>query len=189
MNLSSIISSELRRKLLAHYFTHPDEKYYVREVAVLLNLDPGNLSKEFKRLETEGLFLSEMKGKIKFYRLNVGCPLYDELKQIVFKTEGVEGSLRNMVNTFSDIQTAFIYVSYAQGREKTSSDIDLVVVGTCERKRLTSKVRELEGRLNREINFNLYEQGEFDKKRREKGNFLNQVVAAKKIVLKGKIDE
>ena len=74
--LPYIISSKLRRKLLAHYFTHPEEKYYVREIAALLDLDPGNLSREFRRLTQEGLFQEEQKGKIKFYRLNPRCPLY-----------------------------------------------------------------------------------------------------------------
>src|SRR3990167_4944526 len=113
--ISHLISSNLRRKLLTYYFSHPEEKYYVRELAVLLNLDPGNLSKELRIFAKEGLFEIEIKGKIKFYRLNPEHPLYRELKQMIFKTEGVEGSLREIVNRFDEIETAFIYGSYAKG--------------------------------------------------------------------------
>ena len=183
--LPYLVTSKLRRRLLAHYFTHPEEKYYVREVAALLNLDPGNLSKEFRKLTHEGLFQEERKGRIKFYRLNPHYPLYNEIKQIIFKTEGVEGSLKGLVNEFPGIKLAFIYGSYTQGKEKASSDIDLMIVGTPERKVLTSRIRDLEERLQREINFNLYPESEFKKKSREKGGFLAQVLAGKKIALKG----
>ena len=183
--LPYLVASKLRRRLLAHYFTHPDEKYYVREVAALLHLDPGNLSKELRRLTQEGLFEEEQKGRIKFYRLNPHYSLYGEIRQIIFKTEGVEGSLRVLVNEFPEIEAAFIYGSYAQGKEKASSDIDLMVVGTPDRKRLTSKIRNLEDQLGREINFNLYPAVEFKKKSKEKGGFLAEVVAGRKILLKG----
>src|SRR3989338_4794762 len=181
--LPYLVTSKLRRRLLVHYFTHPEEKYYVREIAVLLGLDPGNLSKEFKRLALDGLFQEERKGKIKFYHLNMGHPLYKELKQIIFKTEGVEGRLKALVNEFPEIKTAFIYGSYAKGQERAASDIDLMIVGIPERKRLTLRIRELEDELQREINFNIYPPAEFRKKSREKGSFLAQVSAGKKILL------
>lgn len=183
--LPYLFTSSLRRRLLAHYFTHPDEKYYVREAASLLGLDPGNLSKELKRLAREGLFVEEQKGRIKFYRLNSDYPLFNEMKQIIFKTEGVEGSLRSLVNSFPEIQAAFIYGSYAQGKESASSDVDLMVVGAPDRKHFTSRIRDLEERLQREINFTLYLGDEFEKKSRQKGGFLALVKAGPKILLKG----
>lgn len=185
--LPYLVSSKLRRRLLAHYFTHPEEKYYVREVAALLDLDPGNLSKELRKLAEEGLFKEEPKGRIKFYRLNSSYPLYGEIKQIIFKTEGVEGSLRALANEFPEIEVAFIYGSYAQGKEKASSDIDLMIIGMPDRRRLTSRIRDLEERLGREINFNLYPSAEFKKKSQTKGGFLNQVAAGRKILLKGSL--
>lgn len=186
--ISRLISSELRRKLLTHYFSHPEGKYFVREIAALLNLDPGNLSKELRFFKKEGLFDVEERGKLKFYSLNPKCPLFHELKQIIFKTTGAEGGLREIVNQFPEIELAFIYGSYAKGKEQGSSDIDLVVVGTPDRRRLTAEARKLEERLGREINFNLYGRAEFDKKSAEKGSFLAQVVVGKKILLKGSPD-
>jgi len=183
--LPYLFASKLRRRLLAHYFTHPEQTYYVRELAALLDLDPGNLSKEFKKLTQEGLFEKKRKGRIKFYHLNSHYPLYKEIKQIIFKTEGVAGSLKKLVDEFPEIKQAFIYGSYAQGKEKVSSDIDLVIVGTPDRKALTSRIRKLEDQLQREINFNLYPEPEFKKRSKEKGGFLAQVLAGRKILLKG----
>lgn len=186
--LPYFIRSKLRRRLLTHYFTHPGEKYYVREIAAILNLDPGNLSKEFRKLTQEGLFREERKGRIKLYLLNPHYPLYPEIKQIIFKTEGVEGSLKKLTHEFPEIKLAFIYGSYAQGKEKASSDIDLVIVGNPERKLLTSEIRNLEEQLQREINFNLYPWPEFKQKSKERGGFLAQITSGKKIILKGNLD-
>jgi predicted transcriptional regulator with HTH domain len=82
-----LLSSKLRRKLLTYSFTHPGENYYVRELSRLINEDPGNLSRELKKLEDEGLYISAVKGRVKFFSLNKRYPLFKELKKIIFKTE------------------------------------------------------------------------------------------------------
>ena len=36
--------------------THPDEYYYVKELASIINEDAGNLSRELSKFEEEGLY-------------------------------------------------------------------------------------------------------------------------------------
>ncbi len=182
-----LLNSKLRRKLLAYSFTHPDENYYVRELSHLINEDPGNLSRELKRLENEGLYTSVTQGRVKFFSLNKRYPLYRELKKIIFKTEGVQGSLKELVQRYKGIALAFLYGSYAKSREKKTSDIDLVVVGEFPRNAFTRDVRQLESRLNREINFTAYTKGEFVKERKKEGGFLTLVLRDSIIVLKGEL--
>jgi len=180
-----LLNSKLRRKLLTYSFTHPDENYYVRELSNLINEDPGNLSRELKRLEDEGLYTSMTKGRIKFFSLNKRYPLFKELKKIIFKTEGVQGRLKELVQRYGGITLAFLYGSYAKNGERKTSDIDLVVVGKFPRNPFTRDVRQLELKLNREINFTLYDENEFSKERKKEGGFLNLVLKDKIIVLKG----
>jgi len=184
----SLLTSKLRRKLLTYSFTHPDENYYVRELSHLINEDPGNLSRELKKLESEGLYTSVTKGSVKFFSLNKRYPLFKELKKIIFKTEGVQGSLKELVKKYEGIVLAFIYGSYAKKRERKTSDIDLVVVGEFPRNSFTRDIRQLESTLNREINFTVYTQGEFEKERKKEGGFLNLVLQDTTIVLKGRLD-
>jgi predicted nucleotidyltransferase len=180
-----LLNSRLRRKLLTYSFTHPDENYYLRELSHLINEDPGNLSRELKRLEDEGLYISMVKGRVKFFSLNKGYPLFEELKKIIFKTEGVQGSLKDLVQRYEGITLAFLYGSYAKSGERKTSDIDLVVVGEFSRNLFTRDVRQLESKLNREINFTPYAANEFSKERKKEGGFLNLVLRDKIIVLKG----
>lgn len=186
--MSVLLNTRLRRKLLAYSFTHSDENYYVRELSSLIDEDPGNLSRELRKLEAEGLYVSFTKGKAKFYSVNKNYPLFKELKKIIFKTEGVEGSLKEIVLKYKGIALTFIYGSYAKNEEKKTSDIDLVVVGKINRDHFTNDIRNLETKLNREINFTVYTEDEFAKERKNEGGFLNLVLKDKFIILKGRLN-
>ena len=70
------LNTNLRRKLLSYSFSHPGENYYVRELSSLIDEDPGNLSRELRKLEEEGLYVSFTKGGAKFYSLNKRYPLF-----------------------------------------------------------------------------------------------------------------
>lgn len=170
---------------MVYSFTHPDENYYVRELSSLIDEDPGNLSRELRRLEAEGLYTSFVKGKVKFYSVNKDYPLFKELKKIIFKTEGIEGSLKEIILKYKGITVAFIFGSYAKNKETRTSDIDLVAVGKFDRDHFTDDIRRLETKLNREINFTIYTQDEFKKEGKKSGSFLNLVIKDKLIILKG----
>src|SRR3989338_8091668 len=107
--LLNLAHSTLKKKLLGYYFTNPEAKHYVRELAAYLNVYPTNLSRELRRLEKEGIFISEKRGLQKYFSINKNYALYEEFKSTVFKTVGVQGSLRDTVNRFPEIELAFMY--------------------------------------------------------------------------------
>ena len=74
------------------YFSNPDNEYYLRELERLLETPVSMIRKELLRLEAEGMFLSKKRGNLTYFYLNKSYPLFDELKSIVFKTVGVQGS-------------------------------------------------------------------------------------------------
>ena len=182
------LNTRLRRRLLAFTFSHADENFYVRELAGLIQEDAGNLSRELRKLEREGLFTSHVRGNSKFYVLNPKYSLFDELKRIVFKTTGVAGSLKGVIDDYPGISRAFIYGSCARGEENAASDVDLVVVGQFSRDKFVRQVRGLEVKLRREINFTAYTEEEFKKEKKKAGGFLNTVLKERPFMLKGRLD-
>ena len=86
--LLHLSKSPLKKKLLVYFFNHRDASLYLREIAVRLNLDPANLSRELQKLNQEGIFHSKKQGNLKYFSLNKTHPLYEDLKSIVFKTLG-----------------------------------------------------------------------------------------------------
>lgn len=181
--------SKTRESVLALYFNDPAQEYYLRQIERMVGYSAANIRREILRLESEGLFLSRRIGKIKLYRLNTEYPLYNEIKEIVRKTLGIEGALEALLSGNKEIAFAFIHGSFAEGREKTSSDIDIVVIGGIKPMEIKSLFYEYQSKISREINSIVYTEEEFLKKAREKNHFVTALLKAKKVFLKGEEDE
>ena len=76
----------LKKRLLVYFFTHPDAEHYLREIGLLINADPANLSRNLQRLEREGIFQSRSQGNLKHFSLNKKYSLYGEMRSIIEKT-------------------------------------------------------------------------------------------------------
>jgi low affinity Fe/Cu permease len=60
-----------------------------------------------------------------------------------------------------------------------------MVVGEFPQNKFSRDIRDLESKLNREINFTSYNKNEFEKERRKEGGFLHLVLEDKIVILKG----
>lgn len=187
INFPEITKSKLRQKLLSYFFANSEVSLYVREASSILKEDAGNLSKELIRLEKDGIFISNIRGKQKYFSLNKEYPLFNELKSVVSKTVGIEGSLKEIVNADSGIKIAFVYGSFAQNKETGSSDIDLLVIGKPDEDKLMEKIDALEKNLGREINFTVYSDKDFADKIKSKSSFILNLIKGTKVFLKGNL--
>lgn len=181
--------SSLRAKVLLYFFSNPTSSLYVREMAQILHVDATNLSKELSRLEKAGVFVSNLRGNQKYFTINKTYPLYNELRSIVFKTVGIEGGIRKLLDGIEGILCAFIYGSFAEGKEHPESDIDLLIVGKLDEDKLIEKIGAFEKDIGREINYNIYLPVEFKHRRDKNDSFINNVLKRKKIMLKGDIND
>lgn len=181
----SLTKSKLRAELLLFFFAHPEKEYYLRELERKLKKPVAYVSRELVNLEKMGLFVSEKKGKEKYFRLNFNYPLYDEIKKIISKTIGAEGSLKNLLKKFKKVRFSFIFGSYATKEEDALSDIDLMIIGDLNEDALLSETAKLEGKLSREINYHIYSMADWKKKIKEKNSFIDNVLNKPKIFLIG----
>jgi predicted nucleotidyltransferase len=177
------LRSELRRKLLAYYFTNPTADHYLRELATLLEIDAANLSRELAALQRQGCFISEYRGNQKYFRLNRRYPLYEEVRRIIFKTIGVVGQLQKTLREVRGIQEAYLYGSFARNQQDSTSDIDVLVVGEVRMEELERAVRKIEKQLGREISYTVLSRKEFKTKRTHRDPFLEDLWHHKKIPL------
>ncbi len=181
----NILKSKLRAKLLSYYFSRPDVDLYLRELARELGEDPANLLRELAKLEKEGIFISLRRGKQRYFKLNNNYPFYKELKSVVSKTIGIEGSLGNILKKIKGVKLCFIYGSYASGKERPGSDVDLFIVGSADIDLLLEKINKLEKEIGREINYRLFSETDFKKAIKEKNSFIINILKNKKIFLIG----
>ncbi|SRR5712692_2563439 len=177
------LRSKARQRLLGYYFTNPTARRHLRDLAARLSLDPSNLSKELRRLEREGLFLSEVSGRQKYFRLNREYLLFEEVRGIVSKTVGAVPLIAQSLKKIEGIAEAYLYGSFARNQQDAASDIDVLVVGNTEGDVLAGAVQKLEQRLGREISYTVLTPEEFKFRRARKDAFLENVWHNKRVCL------
>jgi len=178
-----------KAELLRLFFTNPDKAFYIQQIGRLLSKKPGVFQKTLNALEKQGVLTSEYVANLRYFTVNKGYPLYEEFKRIIFKTFGVVGSIKDALENLGDINLAFIYGSYAKGKENVLSDIDLVIVGKPDEDLLIKRLDILEDKLSRQVNYKLYSSEEFAACIRKKEPFLTAIMKEKRIVLLGQDNE
>ena len=146
---------------------------------------PGNFQRAINNMEKEGILISERKANARYFKANKEYPLYEEMKNIVFKTVGVTGSIKDVLQKIGSIDYAFIYGSYAKASENYLSDIDLIVVGECDENEIIKNLDRLEELLKRDINYKLYTLRGLKKEVKQKEPFLLNILQDKKVMLIG----
>jgi len=184
--LFSFEKSKLRKALFLYFFTNPEQRHYVRELAQILKVDATNLSRELKRLEEKGLFRSEVSGHQKYFSLNKSFPLYQELKSVVDKTIGVPALLKDILADIPGVKRAFIYGSFAKGTTDALSDIDVCLIvekGKFRGDKVLLAFNDLEEKLRREISNVFYNEQEWANGLKKKNSFLIGLEKGNKIEL------
>ena len=188
--LERLLGSRLRARVIGWLFTHPDERFYVRQLAALLGEDSTNLSRELARLESLGILLSERDGRQKYYRANPDSSVFVELKGLATKTAGVVDVLRQALEGFrEEIDSAFVFGSFAQQDETAASDIDLVIISDVDPVSLHGAIAQAEEVLRRTINYSLVSREEYAGRREEEAGFLGRVLKGPKLMVLGVLDE
>jgi predicted nucleotidyltransferase len=145
----------------------------------------GTVHRELVKFKESGILNSENLGNFRFFFVNKKNPLFNELKQMIFKTEGIKGRLEQELSGVKGIKAAFIYGSFAKDEERSDSDIDLFLIGDIDEDELISKISSLEKEFIREINYTIYTQREFKKEKKNKNSFVLEVIGDPKIFLTG----
>ena len=184
-----IAKSKIRRDLLALFFTNTSQSYYLRELQRMLGYSAGSIRRELLRFQKDNLFTTQKMGNLLYYHLNTIHPLFKELKSIISKTVGVEGTLRKELSSIKAIETAFIYGSFASTREQAGSDIDLMIIGNPNISFLNQKIARLEEKLKRGITITTYFPEEYQNKRKAKSGFIMDLLNNPKILLVGTEDD
>lgn len=182
---------KIRRKVLALYLLNPDKRFYFREALRLLGDTPGSLQRELRSLTKAGILTMEPIGIQKFYKANTESPVFGELQQLAAKTFGLIDVIRDVVRSRAGdrVDLAWIYGSIASGKDTSSSDIDLMVIGTLSFRDLVHTLQPVEENMQRSVNPTLYSMEEFREKLRQKNNFLVNVMESEKLFVVGTEDD
>jgi hypothetical protein len=170
--LKSLITSETRIKLLMKFFLNPKNVGYLRQLANDFGESTNGIRLELNKLADADILSSSFEGRNKIYKANVDHPLFEDLRNIVLKSTGIDKVISNIIQKMGKLQIAFIRGDYAIG--KNSGLIDLVIVGENlnlnELERVRSKTENL---INQKISTLILTLVEYEKL---KSNFIKEPI-------------
>lgn len=178
-----LTKSKLRGRLLALFFLNPENSYFLRELERKLEASPGALARELKTLSEEGLLKRVPRGKQVFYQIHSTHPLFHEIKGIIEKTAGIPKTLSEGLKPLEEIRGAYLYGSVVTGQMEAHSDIDLLLIGK-ETDTVLKLLQDLRSKFGRPINSVTYAPEEFDRKRKDRSEFLYSLMKSPLIQLK-----
>jgi predicted nucleotidyltransferase len=187
--LEAFFTSKTKVKVLTLFLTHPEKRFYVRQIERELKEPVTAVRRELAKLKKVGLLDTFREGNLRYYQVNQRFPLYPELKSIILKTAGMGDLLREALKKIDKIKGAFIYGSTALAEEKESSDIDLMIIGNIKEEELDPVISQLEDKLGREINYSIFSPEEFNARKLASDPFILHVLENKKVFLIGDEDE
>lgn len=172
--------------VLAATLLDPQRRWYLSDLARHLRRTPSSLQGPLAALVDSGILRREKEGNRVYFEVDPQCPFLSELQGIVAKTVGLVDVLRDALRPFSErITAAFVYGSVARSQERSSSDIDLMVIGTVGLSDIAPLLRQAEERLNRPVNATVYTIGEFAKKLAAGHHFVRSVLDKEKLFVLG----
>ena len=150
----------------------------------------GSVHRELKLLSQAGLLLRRRVGNQVRYQADRDCAIYPELAGIFRKTVGLVDVLREALAPLGGtIDLAFVFGSFAQGKDRSTSDVDVFVVGTVPFARVVGAFTESHDRLGREVNPVVMSRDAIQEKYEGRDRFVTRVAREPKLFLTGTDDD
>jgi len=180
--LDKLFTSGIRADIMSLLFNSPEEKFYVREIARLVNKNPSGVKRELDNLSKMDLVTSEKEGNLKYFKANRNSPLFPELKGLIAKSLGLTGALKTILKA-SDARTAFIFGPYINNNNLPK--LNLYIVSNS--KHFDKILGDIEKRFGKKINYTLISESEYKMQKKTGDKQLKKLIKAKKLLLTGKL--
>jgi predicted nucleotidyltransferase len=188
--LVEILFGAYRRQILTLLLLRPDESFYVREIGRLTGVPAGSLHRELKLLSDAGLLVRSVAGNQVRYQVERACPIQEELAGIFRKTAGLADVLREALAPIAGkIRLVFIFGSVAQGKERVTSDIDVLVVGSASFAAVVEALNFASESLRRNVNPVVMTKAAFMTRLAARDRFVARIAKEPKIFLIGDASE
>jgi predicted nucleotidyltransferase len=185
-DVAAVLFGRARRLILGWLLGHPDESFFLRQIARQTGLPIGSVQRELEALTAAGLLTRKTQGRQVYFQADRASPVFPELQSLFVKTAGVADAIRAGLGPLLDrIDLAFVYGSTARGEVRNQSDVDLMVIGSVTFGEVVDALGNTQGILGREINPTVYSPDEFRKKVRAGQHFLTSVLRTPLVFVTG----
>lgn len=186
VQLSDIITSKVRIKILELFFSKPKEMYHVRGIVREIAEEINAVRRELSKLEENGILKKESRGNRIYYWIRDDYPMFADLISMVAKTKGLGAQL--IANKGKIGHPIYIMFSGKFGRfmnRKKEDEVDILVVGDIILPELASLVRAEEAKRGKEINYTVMAKEEFEFRKKRRDPFLQGILYGSRVMIIG----
>lgn len=188
--LSDIITSKVRIKILELFLYNVLEMYHVRGIVREINEEINAVRRELERFDQAGILRKEARGNRIYYWANPDYPFYGELLALVAKSRGLGAEIienRKKIGKLTYVMFSGKFVRRKQ--RKREDDVDILIVGEVVLPELATIIRKEESKRNREINYTVMSKEELDFRRKRKDPFLGGILSGSRVMIIGDDDD
>lgn len=185
-NLSDIITSKVRIKVLELFFSDLKEIYHVRGVVRATEEEINAIRRELDKFEKDGILRKEPRGNRVYYSLRPEYPFFGDLASMVAKTTGLGKELIENRNKIGKVSFIMFSGKFARFKDrKREDDVDILVVGDVVLPELAALIRAEESKRSREINYTVMSRDELDFRKKRRDPFLSGILAGSRVMIVG----
>jgi len=175
--------SKIRQRILALIVEQPERRLHLRAIARAVGTSAGTAARELLRLEEAGLLRRVREGNQVYFEARPDQPLFGSIREIVRQTAGAPWVVRRHLAGLAGVESAVIFGSYAHGRIKPDSDVDVLVIGSPDRDDLTERLERAQLEIGRPVNEVVMTREELDGRRARKDRFVESIDTNPSIVV------
>ena len=190
MILEDIIISRVRVKILTLFLSHPGVIFHVRDIVRKVDEEINAVRRELAHMEKAGMVSKEHRANRLFYLFRKEYPIYYELMELVAKTSGLGADIIKLRAKLGKIKFVTVSGRFLRGLPKKSpTDVDLLVVGNVVLPELSQIIKAEEVRREREINYTVMTEEEFEFRKSRRDPFVLSVVSGSRVMIVGDEEE
>ncbi len=187
--LSGLIVSRVRIKILELFFLNLGKMFHVRDIVRRTKEEINAVRRELAHLEKIGLLAKERRANRLFYSLRRDYPLYFDLLELITKTTTLGAAIISSKAKLGKVKFAMISGKFARNLPRSSNDVDLLVVGKVVLPELSQIVRQTEIKREKEINYTVMTEEEFDFRKKRRDPFILDILRGSRIMIIGDEEE
>lgn len=190
MTLEDIIISRVRVKILELFLLNPRAMFHVREIVRKVDEEINAVRRELAHLEKCGMVSKEQRANRLFYTFRRDYPLYEDLLRLVNKTAGLGGDMVQHKPRLGKVKFALMSGRFIKGLpKKSSTDVDVLLVGTVVLPELASIIKAEETRRESEINYTVMTEEEFTFRKSRRDPFVVSILSSSRLMIIGDEEE
>ena len=184
--LSDIITSKVRVKILTLFFSNVREMYHVRGIVRETKEEINAVRRELSRLEKAGILQNEARGNRLYYWVRTDYAYYGDFLSIVSKNSGLGADITENRKKIGKISFVMFSGQFVRRKKRKKDDaVDILIVGEIVLPELAALIRKEESQRGYEINYTVMSREELDFRKKRRDPFLLGILFGSRAMIIG----